>query len=163
MKLRHYETLYLLHPDLNDEEREDRAEKLQKIITDDGGKIVKVDPWPLRKLAYRVNKQVQGWYVCMEYAAPGSAILELTRNMRLDESLMKFVTIKKADVFDPAVLERAEEEAAAKAKAEEDARAAEEASKAATETAEQETSSETTETATGTQTDTPADTEEGKE
>jgi len=97
MKLRHYETLYLLHPDLNDEDREARAEKLQKIITDDGGKIVKVDPWPLRKLAYRVMKQTQGWYVCMEYAAPGSAILELTRNMRLDESLMKFVTIKKAN------------------------------------------------------------------
>ncbi len=155
MKLRHYETLYLLHPDLNDEERETRAEKLQKIITDDGGKIVKVDPWPLRKLAYRVMKQTQGWYVCMEYAAPGSTILELTRNMRLDESLMKFVTIKKADVFDPAVLERAEAEAAAKAKAEEEAREAEEAAAAAA-TAAEETSSDTTETA-------PADTEEGKE
>ncbi len=118
MKLRHYETLYLLHPDLNDEERQERADKLQKIITDDGGQIVKVDPWPLRKLAYRVQKQTQGWYVCMEYAAPASTIQELTRNMRLDESLMKFVTIKKDDIFDPAVLERAKQEAEAKAAAE---------------------------------------------
>jgi small subunit ribosomal protein S6 len=157
MKLRHYETLYLLHPDLNDEEREARAVKLQNIITDDGGKIVKVDPWPLRKLAYRVMKQTQGWYVCMEYAAPGSAILELTRNMRLDESLMKFVTIKKADVFDPAILERAEEEAAAKAKAEEEAaRAAAEAEAAKADTAVEETPSDNTETAA-------AGTEEGKE
>ncbi len=118
MKLRHYETLYLLHPDLNEEERAARAEKLQNIITEDGGKIVKVDPWPLRKLAYRVQKQTHGWYVCMEYAAPGSTILELTRNMRLDESLMKFVTIKKSDTFDPAVLEQAEEAKAEAAEAE---------------------------------------------
>ncbi len=118
MKLRHYETLYLLHPDLNEEERAARAEKLQNIITEDGGKIIKVDPWPLRKLAYRVQKQTQGWYVCMEYAAPGSTILELTRNMRLDESLMKFVTIKKSDTFDPAVLEQAEEAKAEAAEAE---------------------------------------------
>ncbi len=118
MKLRHYETLYLLHPDLNEEERAARAEKLQNIITEDGGKIIKVDPWPLRKLAYRVQKQTQGWYVCMEYAAPGSTILELTRNMRLDESLMKFVTIKKSDTFDPAVLEQTEEAKAEAAEAE---------------------------------------------
>ncbi len=139
MKLRHYETLYLLHPDLNDEERQERADKLQKIITDDGGQIVKVDPWPLRKLAYRVQKQTQGWYVCMEYAAPASTIQELTRNMRLDESLMKFVTIKKDDTFDPAVLERAKQEAEAKAAQEaaeaESGETAEESADTANETA----------------------------
>ena len=118
MKLRHYETLYLLHPDLNDEEREALSQKFQKIITDDKGEIVKIDPWPLKKLAYRVQKQTQGWYVVMEYAAPGSTIQELTRNMRLDERVMKFVTIKKDDTFDPAVLEEARREAAEKAEAE---------------------------------------------
>ena len=118
MKLRHYETLYLLHPDLNDEEREALSLKFQQIITDDKGEIVKIDPWPLKKLAYRVQKQIQGWYVVMEYAAPGSTIQELTRNMRLDERVMKFVTIKKDDVFDPAVLEEARREAAEKAEEE---------------------------------------------
>ena len=125
MKLRHYETFYLLHPDLNDEEREEMSEKFQKIITDDNGRIVKVDPWPLRKLAYKVQKQVQGYYIVLEYAAPGSTILELTRKMRLDERLLKFVTVKKSDTFDPAILERADKEAAeAKAAAEAEAAAA---------------------------------------
>ncbi len=127
MKLRHYETLYLLHPDLDDKEREALAEKFQNIITEDGGKIVKVDPWPLKKLAYRVQKQTQGYYVVLEYAAPGATIQELTRNMRLNEDLLKFVTIKKADTFDPAILERAQAEAAARAEAEAAAKAEAEA------------------------------------
>ncbi|MGC9022718.1 MAG: 30S ribosomal protein S6, partial [Dissulfurimicrobium sp.] len=66
MKLRHYETFYLLHPDLNDEERNAIAEKLEKIITDKDGRVVKTDPWPLKRLAYKIDKQTHGYYVLME-------------------------------------------------------------------------------------------------
>ncbi len=101
MKLRFYETFYLLHPDLSDEERAEVSQKFQDIITKAGGQIVNVDPWPLRKLAYRVQKQARGYYVLMEYGAPGDVIQELTRNLRLDERVMKFITVKKDDEFDP--------------------------------------------------------------
>jgi small subunit ribosomal protein S6 len=100
MKLRHYETFYLLHPDLNEEGRTAISEKLQQTITDRGGQIARIDPWPLRKLAYRVQKQTQGYYVLMEYGAPASAVSEITRELRLDERVLKFITKKNDDAFD---------------------------------------------------------------
>ncbi len=102
MKLRHYETMFLLHPDLSTEDRENAIEKFSKIIQDDGGQIVNIDPWPLRKLAYKVQKQTQGYYVVMDFGAPGNVIQELTRNFRLDERVMKFMTTKLDDEFDAA-------------------------------------------------------------
>ena len=103
MKLRHYETMFLLHPDLSDEEREEALEKFTKIITNDGGHIVHVDKWPLKKLAYKVQKLTHGYYIILDYGAPGFAIQELTRNFRLDERVLKFITTKLADEFDAEV------------------------------------------------------------
>lgn len=100
MKLRHYETFYLLHPDLNEEGRTAIAEKLQQIITDRGGQVARLDPWPLQKLAYRVQKQTQGYYVLLEYGAPASVVSEITRELRLDERVLKFITKKNGDTFD---------------------------------------------------------------
>jgi small subunit ribosomal protein S6 len=112
MKLRHYETFYLLHPDLSDEERTAISEKLQQIIISGHGEIVKIDPWPLQKLAYSVQKQTQGYYVLMEYGASAESISELTRRLRLDEGVMKFVTTKTSNKFDAEMLAKARDESA---------------------------------------------------
>lgn len=112
MKLRHYETFYLLNPDLSEEERTAISEKLQQIIISGHGEIIKIDPWPLQKLAYRVQKQTQGYYVLMEYGASAESISELTRRLRLDEGVMKFATTKKSNVFDAEMLAKARDESA---------------------------------------------------
>jgi small subunit ribosomal protein S6 len=112
MKLRHYETFYLLHPDLSDEERTSISEQLQQIITKGNGEIVKIDPWPLQKLAYRVQKQTQGYYVVMEYGALVESISEITRRLRLNEGVMKFVTTKLSNKFDAEALAKARNESA---------------------------------------------------
>jgi small subunit ribosomal protein S6 len=112
MKLRHYETFYLLHPDLSDEERTSISEQLQQIITKGNGEIVKIDPWPLQKLAYRVQKQTQGYYVVMEYGALVESISEITRRLRLNEGVMKFVTTKLSNKFDAEALAKARHEPA---------------------------------------------------
>lgn len=121
MKLRHYETFYLLHPDLSDEERTAISEKLQQIITSGHGEIVKIDPWPLQKLAYRVQKQTQGYYVLMEYGASAESISELTRRLRLDEGVMKFATTKISNEFDAEMLAKARDESAVPAETVEEA------------------------------------------
>ncbi len=112
MKLRHYETFYLLHPDLSDEERTSISEQLQQIITKGNGEIVKIDPWPLQKLAYRVQKQTQGYYVVMEYGALAESISEITRRLRLNEGVTKFVTTKLSNKFDAEALAKARNESA---------------------------------------------------
>ena len=121
MKLRHYETFYLLHPDLSDEERTAFSEKLQQIIISGHGEIVKIDPWPLQKLAYRVQKQPKGYYVLMEYGASAESISELTRRLRLDEGVMKFVTTKTDNEFDAEALAKARNESAPPAETVEEA------------------------------------------
>jgi len=121
MKLRHYETFYLLHPDLGDEERTVISEKLQQIIISGHGEIVKIDLWPLQKLAYRVQKQTQGYYVLMDYGASAESISELTRRLRLDEGVMKFVTTKISNEFDAEMLAKARDESALSAETVEEA------------------------------------------
>jgi small subunit ribosomal protein S6 len=118
MKLRHYETFYLLDPDLNEEQREAVLEKIKEIITTDGGEIVAVDNWPLKKLAYRVNKKTHGYYVVIEYGAKADVIQEITRNLRLDETVMKFLTSKLDDEFDLSKI-MADKQAKAEARAKE--------------------------------------------
>jgi len=100
MKLRHYETMFLLHPELNAEDRDDAVEKFSNIIINDDGQIVHTDKWPLKKLAYKVQKQSHGYYVVLDFGAKSSTIQELTRNFRLDERVMKFITTKLDDEFD---------------------------------------------------------------
>ncbi len=100
MKLRYYETMFLLHPELSEEDRNDTVEKYSQIIQNDGGQIVFIDRWPLRKLAYKVQKQTHGYYVILYFGAPGHTIQELTRNFRIDEGVMKFMTTKLDDEFD---------------------------------------------------------------
>ncbi len=100
-KLRYYETFFLVRPDLTDQDRQSTIEKFKSIITDHKGLIAKVDPWPLQKLAYPVQKFTQGYYVLLEYASTPDVIMELTRKLRLDEAVLKFITLKKSDDFDP--------------------------------------------------------------
>ena len=132
MKLRHYETMLLLHPELNSEQREELIQKYSQIITDDGGQMVFVDPWPLKKLAYRVQKLTKGYYVVMEYGAPGSTIHELTRLFRLDEGVMKFMTTKLEDEFTEEMAAKRREELEKKSQ---EKKKAEEARQAAAEKA----------------------------
>ncbi|MBW1670787.1 MAG: 30S ribosomal protein S6, partial [Deltaproteobacteria bacterium] len=103
------------------------SEKLQQIIISGHGEIVKIDPWPLQKLAYRVQKQPQGYYVLMEYGASAESILEITRRLRLDEGVMKFVTTKTSNEFDAEALAKARDESAPPAEAETEAETVEEA------------------------------------
>lgn len=114
MKLRHYETFYLLHPDLNDDERNAISEKLQNIIVDKKGQIVKVDPWPLRKLAYKVLKQTHGYYVLMEYGASADVIFDINRELRLNDSVLRFMTSKLSEKFDYEAIMKAYQEKASK-------------------------------------------------
>lgn len=100
MAHRHYETFYLLRPDLSEEERSAIMQKFQRVITEQGGEIFNLDPWPLRRLAYRVGTFTEGYYCSMEYGAPPEVIAGLTRTLRLDERVLKFITNKRADKFD---------------------------------------------------------------
>ena len=115
--MRHYETTYILRPNLGEDQFKEIIDRTNDIVTGDGGSIVDIDIWGIKKLAYEIKKETQGYYVYMNYAAPGSTIKELERIFRIDDRLLRYLTIKLADAIDDTGINAAKEEIAAKAAA----------------------------------------------
>ena len=92
-----YETLLLLSPELADENRQEILDNLSGIIARENGRMLDVDDWGMRDLAYPVKKQFRGHYVRLEFAGPGEVVTELERNIRIADGIFKFLTVKLAN------------------------------------------------------------------
>jgi small subunit ribosomal protein S6 len=112
--MRKYETFFIIDPDLPDEVNTVIDEKIKAVVASNGGSVLSYVPWGKKKLAYTVKKRTRGHYVLMEYAGGPQLVAELERNMRLDERVLKFITVLLDERFDPAK-EEARKAAAAKA------------------------------------------------
>ena len=95
--MRKFETLLLLSPELSAENREGIVNALVAVVEREGGAMTEVDHWGMRDLAYPVRKLMRGYYVRLEYDAPGALVAELERNIRITDGIFKFVTVKLAD------------------------------------------------------------------
>lgn len=95
--MRRFETLLLFSPELSAENRESLLKGIVGIIGREGGKLVEMDQWGMRDLAYPVRKQMRGYYVLLVYEGPGSLVAELERNLRITEGIFKFLTVRLDD------------------------------------------------------------------
>jgi small subunit ribosomal protein S6 len=91
--MRRYESIYVLRPDLSDEDLDTVRQKFTDIITNNGGHLILEDRWGSRTLAYEVKKQTRGYYVLLDYAADKNVVAELERNFKLHESVIRFLTV----------------------------------------------------------------------
>jgi len=98
--MRKYETFFIVDPDLPDETNTAVDNKIQSIIASNGGEVLTYVPWGKRKLAYAIGKRTRGLYVLMEYAGGSQLVAELERNLRIDERILKFITVMLAERFD---------------------------------------------------------------
>ncbi len=89
-----YETVLIARQDLSDAQVKEITETCEKIIKDEKGKVLKVENWGLRTLAYRINKNRKGHYVLIESDTPAPAIIEMERVLRLNEDVLRYMTIK---------------------------------------------------------------------
>lgn len=89
-----YETVFLSRQDLTEGQVKDQTEKYAKVIKDQGGKVLKEEQWGLRTLAYKINKSKKAHYTLIEFDAPGTAVIELERLMRIDEDVMRSLSIR---------------------------------------------------------------------
>lgn len=90
---RTYESIFIVRPDLTGDAYAAVLDKFKGVLTDQGASILKVDEWGVRKLAYTVKKLNRGSYVLVIFEADPKVILEYERRLRLDESIIKFITI----------------------------------------------------------------------
>ena len=99
--MRRYETIFIVRPNIAENEIDAVISRTSSIIEDDGGTIIKVDKWGLKKLAYLIKKENQGYYVYVDYAGIPASVSEIERLFRIDDKILKYLTVKLADSCDP--------------------------------------------------------------
>lgn len=92
--MKKYETIFILDPDLEEEQAQNVLEKIRGIITQFKGEILKDEDWGKRKLAYEIKKKPRGHYRLIEFTATPPLLTELERNFRVMDSVLKFQTIR---------------------------------------------------------------------
>ena len=91
--MRRYETIVIVDPDLGEEQRGVVFDKIRELIPQKGGLLVEFDEWGGRKLAYEIKKKQRGYYVRIDYCGGGDLVSEMERQFRIDDRVMKYMTI----------------------------------------------------------------------
>ena len=89
-----YETLFVVKPTLTEEETTAQIEKVKAVLTKENAEILATDDMGMRKLAYPVQKNNRGYYTVLFYKANGETIAELERNLKINEEVIKFLTVR---------------------------------------------------------------------
>ena len=92
-----YELLLLLNPSLDEEGRDALLEKIQGLITADGGAVDKVDPWGKRKLAFEIDKLSEGDYALIDFHATPDSIAELDRVLHITDPVVRYMIVNRED------------------------------------------------------------------
>jgi small subunit ribosomal protein S6 len=92
--MRIYEELFIVQPEATDEEVDQVVEQASAVVTNAGGTIDKVDKWGKRRLAYRVDKHRDGFYVLLQFTASPETVRELERRLRVSDAVIKFLTVR---------------------------------------------------------------------
>jgi len=92
--LRTYQTIIVIDSLLKSEEIDVIIEKVLRIINNNGGKVVNVDRWEKKRLAYEIKKRQYGYYVEINFQAPNNLIKILDQDYRLDENILRYLTIR---------------------------------------------------------------------
>jgi len=92
--MRIYEELFIVRPNATDEEIDPLVEQLRQVITSRGGAVDKSDKWGVRKLAYRLQKQTEGYYILLQFSATPETVKEVERRLRVSDLVLKFITVR---------------------------------------------------------------------
>ena len=92
--MRIYEELFIVRPDAPEEEIDQLIEQLTNQIASSGGNVDKSEKWGVRRLAYRVQKRGEGFYVLLQFTAGPETVKELERRLRVSDMVMKFLTVR---------------------------------------------------------------------
>jgi small subunit ribosomal protein S6 len=89
-----YEVMYIVNPDMAADDVTKINETLQGVIESQGGTIVKLENMGKRKMAYEINRKTDGYYVLFEIEGSGKEIAELERRMRVNDAVMRYITVR---------------------------------------------------------------------
>jgi small subunit ribosomal protein S6 len=110
-RLREYETIYILRPDVDPDTAAQISDRISDIITRLGGKLLRADVWGKRRLAYVIRKRSRGIFIYARYVGYNDLVAEIERNLRLLEPVMRHQTVRISDEIDLASINIDPEEA----------------------------------------------------
>ncbi|MGL4772140.1 MAG: 30S ribosomal protein S6 [Clostridium sp.] len=93
--MRKYETIFILHPSLDEEAVKANIEKFKGVIENGGGTVDNVDFWGKRKLAYEINKTNEGYYTLVNFTANTELPRELDRIFRITDGVMRHIIVRE--------------------------------------------------------------------
>jgi small subunit ribosomal protein S6 len=99
--IRRYETILLFDIDAGEETRNAFISRSKSLIEEYDGDLLEQDEWGVRKLAYEVRKKTRGYYVRLEYFSETDLVAEFERIIRLEDAVMKYITVMIDETFDP--------------------------------------------------------------
>lgn len=102
--MRRYETIFILRSDLGEAQINESIRRFEGIVASSGGELIETDEWGSRELAYNIGRERRGHYVRFDYAAPGTAMNELERNLKLADDVLRYLSVLVAPEADAAKL-----------------------------------------------------------
>ena len=97
MLMNEYETTVILKPDLGGDDIEAALDRIRDVVSKEGGKLLNVEHWGRKRLAYDIQKYNRGVYVQAQYLGAGGLVAELERNIRISSAFLRFLTVKVED------------------------------------------------------------------
>ena len=98
---REFETIFILRPDTNQDGIQLVNTRVRGVIDQMGGRLLKLDNWGKRKLAYEVKKQLKGIYLYWQYLGTPGVVEEIERNLRMLDTVIRYYTVKVDEDVDP--------------------------------------------------------------
>ena len=89
-----YESVYIARSDISPSQVDALTEQMKKIVEENGGTVAKTEYWGVKSLAYRIKKNRKGHYTLLNLDAPAAALKELERNLRLNEDVVRYMSIR---------------------------------------------------------------------
>ena len=106
-----YEHVFIARQDISSTQVEGLVETFSGLIQKDGGKIVDTEYWGLKNLAYKIKKNRKGHYVMLNIDSPAAAIVELERNERINEDVLRYLSLRVDELEEsPSVMTRGRKE-----------------------------------------------------
>ena len=121
--MKRYETIVIIDPDLSKEAETPIFERLNDLIPQYKGFLIETDDWGTKKLAYDIKKKSRGYYICIDLCGDGALVNEIERFFRIDDRVLKYMTVVLDKDVDLEAIKAEIAEAEAKAKAEAEAKA----------------------------------------
>ena len=102
MFMTEYETTMVVRPDVGGDAIEATLDRIREAVKSRGGKIIAINHWGKKRLAYPIGKQNRGIYVHAQYLGVKDLVAEIERNLRISDNVMRFLTVQVATKIDPA-------------------------------------------------------------